>query len=642
MSGAFCQVKAGSVGSAAENASYITRSSASSGAVYHNAPDGVREAETWRETRVQLRSWADRVETEEVARHGNRAGQPRTHYRAILSYEEKVETEAALEDAEEWLEEAFEDTQAVAVVHQDTDHTHVHVWMSPRKLDGKKIHIANGDLKEINGAWDRVYEERMQRPGRIVEKMEETEKFKRRYAELEAQGASKEELAAFVGDNRPDRANPPGPDVYRERDERRLSQDTLQEVRQEREPRERRVKSNVERSRKEAERQKERVQWKRERLKREMDKLGIDDETGDKTGDRKDIKSDEQVNKKIDKSNERDEGRSETEKSSARGGAGEAKPAERGAEGADHPVGDRRGQGGDQRRAGGSDIGDEQSSTDGEEGRGEGVGDKGGGEANKRGSGAGEEELGREGGESGGDHTIGNRTGGDELVGDISDSLDGGSGGGSGGQGTGRPDDVDSDAGAGMGHSSGGVASASGGFLEGGEVEVEQQAKRIRDASINDEAEAAKIYQELPQERREEVWEELMPETRRGVRRGRAEIERREAGTQAVYEALGLEEQGVVDALQIEQEKTGRIRSDTFNKKLKGLLGDNEGPVEKAQEIGEALPQEGATKVLKKFAEKVGADRDQSQDRSKGQSQDRGKGQSQDRSRGRGGWGRGR
>ncbi|WP_233992890.1 hypothetical protein [Salinibacter altiplanensis] len=96
----------------------------------------------------------------------------------------------------------------------------------------------------------------------------------------------------------------------------------------------------------------------------------------------------------------------------------------------------------------------------------------------------------------------------------------------------------------------------------------------------------------------------------------------------------------MVDSFQIEQERTGSIPYDTAKKKLKGLLEDNETLVEKAQEIGEALPQEGATKVMKNFAERVGEDLDQSESQEEGKGQEKGKGQDKGKSQDRGSWSR--
>ena len=80
--GAHFQIKPGPVGGGAANASYITRSQAAAGessAVYHNAPEKIENADSWHETKVRFRSWAERTKAVEKAKHGNRAGQPRTH-----------------------------------------------------------------------------------------------------------------------------------------------------------------------------------------------------------------------------------------------------------------------------------------------------------------------------------------------------------------------------------------------------------------------------------------------------------------------------------------------------------------------------------------------------------------------------------
>jgi hypothetical protein len=227
--GAFIKFDAGSVGSAADNAAYITREPARDGGlVLHNAPEDVAEVEDpqtpegWAEQRMRFQTWAETRETEEIARHGNRKGQPRTHYRVVLSYEDKIETAEAQEDAREWLEEEFPGARAAAVVHQDTENTHVHVWMSPRLEDGSKINISPQDFRDLTAEWDRIYEQRMQRPGRLREKMEETRTFKRQFAELKEQGASAAELQKWAEENRPFRADPPSPEVYRQRDRRRL------------------------------------------------------------------------------------------------------------------------------------------------------------------------------------------------------------------------------------------------------------------------------------------------------------------------------------------------------------------------------------------------------------------------------------
>ena len=239
--GAHFQIKPGPVGGGAANASYITRSQAAAGessAVYHNAPEKIENADSWHETKVRFRSWAERTKAVEKAKHGNRAGQPRTHYRAIISYEDEIPTEAAREDAKELLEEEFEEARAVAVVHQDTEHTHVHVWMSARREDGKKVHIGNGDLEEMHARMDEIYERRMGVQSRNAEKVREAKEFKREFRRelsrelnrgLEREGGAIEKhMRRWAEANRPERATPPGPEVYREREERLLGEGALE------------------------------------------------------------------------------------------------------------------------------------------------------------------------------------------------------------------------------------------------------------------------------------------------------------------------------------------------------------------------------------------------------------------------------
>jgi hypothetical protein len=260
MSGAVIKFNAGSVGSAAKNAAYITRQSARDGGlVLHNAPgrvENVPEPETaagFELQRQHLQSWAERREKKEVRQHGNRKGQPRTHYRVMMSYEKKVETDEAQEDAREWLESEFPNARAAAVVHQDTENTHVHVWMSPRLEDGSKIDISPQDFRDLTAEWDRIYEQRMEekrlierREKRLTEKMEEARRFKRKYAKLRDQGASEAELEQWAEENRPDRADPPTPEVYRDRDRRRIGSEELEAAKKRVEKcRERRVEKQL-------------------------------------------------------------------------------------------------------------------------------------------------------------------------------------------------------------------------------------------------------------------------------------------------------------------------------------------------------------------------------------------------------------
>lgn len=221
---AYLSVKAGPVGKGPSNIAYITRESSEGeeGTMFYQVRSHVEEAETWEETRVRLQSWAERVKDEEIARHGNRRGEPRTHYRGIISYEKDVgvSNEELLEDAERLLKEEFPKSRAVATVHRDTDHLHVHIWMSARQTDESKVHIDRSDLKQMHETMDRIYEERTRRESRVAEKVEETWDFRQKLSELKEQGASQEELKRWAQKHRPEREAPPSPETYREREER--------------------------------------------------------------------------------------------------------------------------------------------------------------------------------------------------------------------------------------------------------------------------------------------------------------------------------------------------------------------------------------------------------------------------------------
>jgi hypothetical protein len=425
-------------GAGPQNANYITRrSAAEEGEVaYHNAPEEVEAAETWEEMRIRLRSWAEQVQMEERARHGNRAGQARTHYRVVLSYEEEIEAGAAKEDAKEWLEEEFPKAQAVGIVHQDTDHTHVHVWMSARKLSEKKVHISKQDLKDVHAAFDAIYEQRMQVQSRNADKIEETRQFQRRYAELKAETVSEKELREWAEANRPERATPPGPKVYRERDERRLAQGAAREAENGRTWREAMVKgrmkrknSRVERLRKDIDRKKEHL----EQVKQELEE------------------------QKPEHSHERDQRRSARDEPGAGGGAREAESGKRASERANYGEGGRGGEGGDLHGGKRAAVGDERASSERRSGGEEDLGgEEGGRDRNGQSEGSDREQHG---------------AGSSELVGGVSSRFSGGDRGAGSRQGADRGDELDGDGSADRGGGPGGGGSSPGGPLEGGEVE---------------------------------------------------------------------------------------------------------------------------------------------------------------------------
>jgi hypothetical protein len=158
--GTFFRFKAGAVGASAAHVRYVTRERAvldrEKGVLCYNLPDDVREAHSYEELRDNLGAWAEEREARELEVHrGSR--EPRTHYRALMSYERDVSTEKALGMAREWLDRELPQARAFATVHRDTEHTHVHVWIDARQADGRKVHLSRDRHRALDQSWNRIY-----------------------------------------------------------------------------------------------------------------------------------------------------------------------------------------------------------------------------------------------------------------------------------------------------------------------------------------------------------------------------------------------------------------------------------------------------------------------------------------------------
>lgn len=574
--GGFVQISAGSVGSAAANAGYITRPSAAEeeDELYHNAPGDVENAETWEQTRIRLRSWADQVEAEEKARHGNRAGQPRTHYRGVLSYEDKIETEAARADAQEFLEKEFPEAQAVGVVHQDTDNTHVHIWMSARKVDGKKVHISNQDLKELHATFDQIYERRMQVPSRNAEKVEETRQFKREYAEKWEETEEKvtelfkegvmaedrmeewEKLRRWADRNRPDRADPPGPEVYRQREERQHGKEVAQEVKASAEAR-----ADEQRA-EQASEQEEIIEDLRSRHeKRERDRHGP-----------------------------RHEGGPSRDQPGADRDASASRPGERGADGA--------GEGQDRRR---DREGAEEAPGRDREGEGR---DRGGSGGDEHGGHGDEVDVG----------VLGRDRQSSEPSGGRDSAADAGEGGGSGNDHDGEP------------------ASRRGPSAGGDDDEELGDPKKRVWALLREgeKAKAARAFDGLDPEDKMQLTEELSDREDRALWEGRRKAMREQEGAEEAFQSLSSREQQGFEALQT----AGIVREMGAPDEVAEKWTERAREVISTLDEGERQRMEGA---LTSYAEGVfeevrsGIESGQS---GKGQSEDESEGEDQGRSRG--------
>ena len=145
----------------------------------YQLPEHVRAAADYKELRQTLIAYADTREDLEVAQHTAR-GNPRTHYRVLASFEHDVPNEKALGMVKEWLDREFPRSRALAVVHRDTEQTHVHVWIDARQIDGKKIQLARQQHRSLDLSWNHIYSREMGiDPHEHERKKEETRAAKR-------------------------------------------------------------------------------------------------------------------------------------------------------------------------------------------------------------------------------------------------------------------------------------------------------------------------------------------------------------------------------------------------------------------------------------------------------------------------------
>ena len=104
----------------------------------------------------ELYLFAKTQEAREIQNHRSR-GKPRTHYRAILSFEADPGIELARQALLSWLKVAFPQARAAAFFHQNTGHLHAHVWIAARQTDGRKINLDARAFRQIDEAWNRQY-----------------------------------------------------------------------------------------------------------------------------------------------------------------------------------------------------------------------------------------------------------------------------------------------------------------------------------------------------------------------------------------------------------------------------------------------------------------------------------------------------
>ncbi len=184
MSGAFIKFNAKpNAGASGKHATYITRETGTQSderAIYLHNLEELRGAD-YRETRTNFISYAEARQDEERAKRSD----ARTHYRCILSFERREETEKARDLAAQFLKENFPDARAAVAIHQDTNHSHAHIWIDARQIDDRKIHLPKDTFKTLDDRWARIYgrEYGKEYEREHLAKKEETRNFKRAKAQ---------------------------------------------------------------------------------------------------------------------------------------------------------------------------------------------------------------------------------------------------------------------------------------------------------------------------------------------------------------------------------------------------------------------------------------------------------------------------
>lgn len=192
-SGAVCKFSAKPrAGASGDNVRYITRETATEGSDkgihLHNTEE--LRGQNYIETRANVIANALARQDDELSRPQRGGGETRTHYRCIVSWDRKEETEKAITQVKEFLSERFPNARAVAAVHQDTQHTHAHIWIDARQVDGKKIHLDRQEFRRLDDAWARTYGKHYGKEyerGHLAKKAET-----RSYKQARAQGAEHE------------------------------------------------------------------------------------------------------------------------------------------------------------------------------------------------------------------------------------------------------------------------------------------------------------------------------------------------------------------------------------------------------------------------------------------------------------------
>ena len=142
-----------SFGTGGASVDYITREKAAAKISFVKLPE--LRADTTQEQRQNAIAYAElRTEVEKSKRRD-----ARTNYKLLLSWDRKETSETADRMATEFVEKNFPTAKAIVAIHQDTEHTHAHIWIDARGTDEKKLHFKKNEWRTVDERWHRAFDD---------------------------------------------------------------------------------------------------------------------------------------------------------------------------------------------------------------------------------------------------------------------------------------------------------------------------------------------------------------------------------------------------------------------------------------------------------------------------------------------------
>lgn len=171
-------------GASGANVSYIMRGSACQDVSFYNLDE--LKTNDLDEAKVNARSYA--YAREDVERAKDEKGI--THYRMVLSFDRHEDNDRAREQAHKFLQENFKDSRAIVAIHQDTEHTHAHIWIDSRQTNDKKIHLNSTKYRSLDEKFAKQYDREYgtNYAPEYKAKKQETKKFNKELTKENRQG----------------------------------------------------------------------------------------------------------------------------------------------------------------------------------------------------------------------------------------------------------------------------------------------------------------------------------------------------------------------------------------------------------------------------------------------------------------------